>query len=53
MFFSVSNFAVPPVERISIPNSDFEMKSEMVIKALGFDPENLPKLFNSQNLSVS
>ena len=25
----------------------------MVIKALGFDPENLPKLFNIQNLSVS
>jgi len=36
-----------------VPNSDFEMKSEMVIKALGFDPENLPKLFNSQDLSVS
>ena len=25
----------------------------MVIKALGFDPENLPKLFNSEDLSVS
>ena len=25
----------------------------MVIKALGFDPENIPKLFNSENLSVS
>ena len=36
-----------------IPNSDFEMKSDMVIKALGFDPENLPKLFNSPDLSVS
>ena len=36
-----------------VPNSDFEMKSDMVIKALGFDPENLPKLFNSQDLSVS
>ena len=25
----------------------------MVIKALGFDPENIPKLFNSENLAVS
>ena len=25
----------------------------MVIKALGFDPENLPKLFDSPELSVS
>ena len=25
----------------------------MVIKALGFDPEDLPKLFNSQDLSIS
>ena len=36
-----------------VPNSEFEMKADMVIKALGFDPENLPKLFNSPNLSVS
>ena len=25
----------------------------MIIKALGFDPENLPKLFNNKNLLVS
>jgi len=36
-----------------IPNSEFEMKSDMVIKALGFDPEDLPKLFNSPDLSIS
>ena len=36
-----------------IPNSEFEMKADMVIKALGFDPENLPKLFNSPELSIS
>tara|TARA_Y100000590_G_scaffold8259_1_gene10351 strand:- start:9487 stop:10926 length:1440 start_codon:yes stop_codon:yes gene_type:complete len=36
-----------------ILNSDVEMKADMVIKALGFDPENLPKLFNNSNLSVS
>ena len=33
--------------------SEFEIKSDMVIKALGFDPENLPKLFDSPELSVS
>jgi len=36
-----------------IPNSDFEVKTDMAIKALGFDPEDLPKLFNNSNLSVS
>ena len=36
-----------------IPNSKFEMKVDMAIKALGFDPENIPKLFNSSNLAVS
>jgi len=36
-----------------VPNSEFEMKADMVIKALGFDPEDLPKLFNSPDLSVS
>ena len=25
----------------------------MVIKALGFDPENLPKLFNSKDLQIT
>ena len=38
---------------LAIKNSDFEIKSDMVIKALGFDPENLPKLFNNSNLSIS
>ena len=36
-----------------ILNSEFEMKADMVIKALGFNPEDLPKLFNSPDLSVS
>ena len=36
-----------------ISSSEFEMKADMAIKALGFDPENLPKLFNDQNLLVS
>jgi len=38
---------------IPIENSDFEIKADMVIKALGFDPENLPQLFNYSNLTVS
>jgi len=38
---------------IPIPNSNKEIKSDLVIKALGFDPEDLPKLFNNPNLSVS
>ena len=36
-----------------IPNSDFIIKTDMVIKALGFDPENLSKLFNSPDLSIT
>jgi glutamate synthase (NADPH) small chain len=36
-----------------IPNSDFEIQADIIIKALGFDPENLPKLFNNLNLEVS
>tara|TARA_Y100000590_G_scaffold468499_1_gene651474 strand:- start:6435 stop:7874 length:1440 start_codon:yes stop_codon:yes gene_type:complete len=36
-----------------IPNSDFEMKADMAIKALGFDPEDLPKLFNNPDLLIS
>ena len=34
-------------------NSQFNLKADMVIKALGFDPENLPKLFENENLQVS
>ena len=33
--------------------SDFEIKADMVIKALGFDPENLPLLFDAQELQVT
>ena len=37
----------------SIPNSDFEIKTDIAIKALGFNPEDLKKLFNDPNLLVS
>ena len=33
--------------------SEFIIKADMVIKALGFDPENLPKLFNSKDLQIT
>ena len=33
--------------------SEFEIKADMVIKALGFDPENLPLLFDTQELQVT
>jgi len=36
-----------------IPNSNFEIKTDIAIKALGFDPEDLPTLFNDSNLLVS
>ena len=38
---------------IIIKNSNYKLDADMVIKALGFDPEDIPKLFNSENLGVS
>ena len=34
-------------------NSEFNIEADIVIKSLGFDPENLPKLFDSHNLQVT
>ena len=34
-------------------DSEFEIKADMVIKALGFDPENLPYLFDAKELQVT
>jgi len=36
-----------------VSNSEFEIKVDMVIKALGFDPEDLPRLFESPDLFIS
>ena len=33
--------------------SEFKISADLVIKSLGFDPEDLPKLFGEKNLSVS
>ena len=38
---------------INIKNANYKLETDMVIKALGFDPEDIPKLFNSEKLSVS
>jgi glutamate synthase (NADPH/NADH) small chain len=35
------------------PNSEYKIKADMVIKSLGFDPEDLPNLFNAKELNVS
>ena len=34
-------------------NSEYNIKADIVIKSLGFDPENLPELFSTNELSVS
>jgi glutamate synthase (NADPH/NADH) small chain len=36
-----------------IPGSHYEVKSDLVIKALGFDPEDLPTHFSEPKLSVN
>ena len=36
-----------------IDGSDFDIKADLVIKALGFDPEDLPEMFGQKELGVS
>ena len=33
--------------------SEYKISADLVIKSLGFDPENLPKLFNAKELVIS
>ncbi len=33
--------------------SEYKIKADLVIKSLGFDPEDLPKLFNANELAIS
>jgi glutamate synthase (NADPH/NADH) small chain len=35
------------------PGSDFRLEADLVIQALGFDPEDLPTLFGASDLSVT
>ncbi|MEM7045418.1 MAG: NAD(P)-dependent oxidoreductase [Pseudomonadota bacterium] len=37
----------------AIPDSNFTLNADLVIKALGFDPEDLPKLFDQPDLQVT
>ena len=39
----------PEIEK----GSEYNVQADLVIKSLGFDPENLPKLFNAKELVVS
>lgn len=36
-----------------IPGSEFDVEADIVIQALGFDPEDLPLLFNEEALTVN
>jgi len=36
-----------------IPESSYTIKADLAIKALGFDPEDVPKLFGAADLAVS
>ena len=36
-----------------IEDSNYEIKADLVIKSLGFDPEDLPYLFNEEKLNVT
>ncbi len=36
-----------------ISGSNYKIDADLVIKSLGFDPENLPKLFNEEKLQVT
>jgi len=35
------------------PGAEFKIPADLVIKSLGFNPEDLPKLFNAKELAVS
>ena len=39
----------PEIEK----GSEYKISADLVIKSLGFDPENLPKLFNAEELVIS
>jgi len=38
---------------VPLENSHFALEADLVVKALGFDPEPLPELFNSPDLQVT
>ena len=36
-----------------IEGAEFTLPADLVIKSLGFDPEDIPKLFNAKELAIS
>ena len=38
---------------VPVTDGEFKIKADLVIKSLGFDPEDIPKLFNSKDLAIS
>ncbi|MFC3675402.1 NAD(P)-dependent oxidoreductase [Ferrovibrio xuzhouensis] len=38
---------------VEIEGADFDTPADLVVKALGFDPENLPQVFKSPNLETT
>ena len=38
---------------ITVSNSEFINECDLIIEALGFDPENLQSMFNEKNLEVT
>ena len=36
-----------------IQNSEYEIKCDLIVDALGFDPENVPIMFNEPDLQVT
>ena len=37
---------------VPVTDGEFKIKADLVIKSLGFDPEDIPKLFNSKDLAI-
>ena len=35
------------------PGSEFRLDADLVVKALGFDPEDMPRLFDAEDLSIT
>ena len=38
---------------VEVADADYDLDADLVIKALGFEPEDLPSLFNEKSLSVT
>ena len=50
---AINDGAIEGIVKGNARSASFEVKADMVIKALGFDPEDLPYLFDSKELQVT